>query len=202
MFKLGYLATLALSLTIGLAYAQQADFDRIQHQPESLPGSAQVPEKQPTIVGRGLTSESRLLMDRAIAPIKSADQLVEFLASTEPSQNPLSMLSEGGLKVFLGSLSFGPEGLASFNSSILENELSLTESYAVLELFGFQEAVSGLDTQNIQPDADEQIKFMGCSQKNRAKCDDGGGYVSGFCSGQGTCANNSDFTCHPPSCGG
>ncbi|NKI33664.1 hypothetical protein HFP89_00605 [Wenzhouxiangella sp. XN79A] len=149
----------------------------------------------------GLPSEVRLAMDRAVAPISNEAELVEYIANTDPRNNPLNLLSEGALKVFLGTLSFGPEGLASYNSAVLEEELTPTESYAVPELFGFQESVSALENHTARTDIDRMIKWFGsCQEKNGAKCE-GNGYVNGFCLGQGTCAHDDNFTCHPPSCG-
>lgn len=149
----------------------------------------------------GLPSEVRLAMDRAVAPISNEAELVEYIANTDPRNNPLNLLSEGALKVFLGTLSFGPEGLASYNGAVLEEELTPTESYAVLELFGFQESVSALENHTARTDIDRMIKWFGsCQEKNGAKCEENG-YVNGFCLGQGTCAHDDNFTCHPPSCG-
>lgn len=114
-----------------LALAQQ-DFERTEA------------KTAPSHIAPGDSDRSRdalrLVVNREIAAIRSDDDLDAFLIQgDEPKANPLGYLSDVGRKIFLDSLSFGPRGLASFNTSILELELSPVEAYSVLALFGHQE---------------------------------------------------------------
>jgi hypothetical protein len=147
----------------------------------------------------GIPTEARFAMDRAVAPVKSEQDLVEFMAKSG-QDNPLTLLSPDARKAFINSLVFTDSGLASFNHAILERELTATESYAVLELFGFQEAVSKMRNEKAESPLDAQLNFY-CEIQSigGAQCDDTP-YVDGICVANGTCWHDTNATCHPPSC--
>jgi hypothetical protein len=94
--------------------------------------------------------------------------LEDYAANDASSVNPLAALSPRARRHFIASLRFGPQGLASFSTADLENELSVSEAYRLLALFGMQATVAvipglavktpedvGLDTwrrEAVQPD--------------------------------------------------
>ncbi len=77
-------------------------------------------------------------LDRALAPIKSYSELQSYLQTFPMSASPLNKLSPAARKRFLDSLQFNEKGLTTFRSADLESELSVSEIYAVLSLFGEQ----------------------------------------------------------------
>lgn len=77
-------------------------------------------------------------IDAAVAPIKSEQDLREYLAKTHPGTSPLDVLSFAGKQRFLASLQFNGKGLTTFEYLDLENELTPTQIYRVLALFGVQ----------------------------------------------------------------
>jgi hypothetical protein len=77
-------------------------------------------------------------VDTRMAQVKSRAELDAYLREDSNQDHPLFALSEDGLRQFLGSLVFTERGLASFNASALEAELTATQIYRVLSLFGLQ----------------------------------------------------------------
>ena len=77
------------------------------------------------------------------APIKSARDLQSYRNSGLDS--PLDKLSSRNKAQFLRSLTFNEKGLTGFRYDVLEQDLTPTEIYAVLALFGSQHLTSMLD---------------------------------------------------------
>lgn len=82
---------------------------------------------------------SQAAINLALAPIKSQSELVSHLAQTSPDNSPLYALSEPARQRFISSLTFGPKGITSFKHDDLEAELTPTQIYQVLSLFGVQQ---------------------------------------------------------------
>lgn len=137
------------------------------------------------------------MMNHKEAPIKSRAELIAHL---EKGNSPIDALSDAGRQMFLDSLEFGDNGLASFRKVELEAELTPTQIYEILKLFGFQRAISGFSSARIETQADldllEKEKETGYSIQSGV-C---GEYVPGRCGGTGWCRITSDACCHPPSC--
>ena len=75
---------------------------------------------------------------QSLATVKSEINVVDELK--KPS-SPLNLLSDDAKHEFLSSLSFNEKGITSFNYKVLEGELTPTEIYRVLSLFGMQRLV-------------------------------------------------------------
>jgi hypothetical protein len=83
-------------------------------------------------------------VDTRMAQVKSRAELDAYLREDSNQDHPLFALSEDRLRQFLGSLVFTERGLASFNASALEAELTATQIYRVLSLFGLDRSVIDL----------------------------------------------------------
>lgn len=81
---------------------------------------------------------NRRAVDMQLAPIKSVDSLNDYLANQKPGDSPLDKLSPGAKERFISSLKFNSKGLTEYRYSELETELSPTEIYQILSLFGVQ----------------------------------------------------------------
>ncbi|WP_332604830.1 hypothetical protein [Acinetobacter sp. ESBL14] len=81
-------------------------------------------------------------LNHLIAPIKSLDELNAYMRNTPKAKNPIEKLSKNGKARFLSSLRFNDKGLTSFGHLDLEAELSASEIYQILSLFGVQELIS------------------------------------------------------------
>ena len=99
-----------------------------------LPGSAV--EQVPLAV---LESEQARLreIDVAMAPIKSAGDLSDYLHTAGP-ESPLMALTPGSRERFVASLQFNENGLVSYRYEELGRELTASQAYRVLALFGAQ----------------------------------------------------------------
>ncbi|MBY6064562.1 hypothetical protein [Pseudidiomarina sediminum] len=75
---------------------------------------------------------------QSLATVKSEIQLVEEL---KDSSSPLNLMSNDAKHEFVNSISFSEKGITSFNYKVLESELTPTEIYRVLSLFGMQRLV-------------------------------------------------------------
>jgi hypothetical protein len=88
----------------------------------------------------------------ALAPIKSETDLNAYLANDRFRTSPLDALSLAARQQFLVSLRFSSKGLASFNYTVLENELTPTQIYKILALFGLQRDIYLFkDSQQVTP---------------------------------------------------
>lgn len=133
------------------------------------------------------------------APIKNQQQLVEYLARTQDGSGPLDRLSPQGKSVFIGSLRFGSESLASMNFDVLRAELDPREIHAILELFGWQELFFHTLTQKRLPRDQTTPSSSGdCfTGPGAAGCDD---WVKGHCIGWKQCGGPLSGWCKPSQC--
>jgi len=96
---------------------------------------------------------------RMLAPVKSRDDLRRYMAMTPARSNPLSKLSNGGRQRFLESLVFNDEGaLAGFRYGDLEAELSVSEIYRILALFGAQHTAGLMTKAKVVSKEDRAIR--------------------------------------------
>lgn len=91
----------------------------------------------------------------AMAPIKSADDLAAYLR-TAGTDSPLMALSPGARERFLGSLSFNANGLVSYQYEDLARELTASQAYRLLALFGAQRTTH-LVGARVEDGADEAV---------------------------------------------
>lgn len=74
----------------------------------------------------------------AVAPIKSAWDLLIYQKMTPAKESPFNLLSPNARRQFLESLDFNERGVTGFKYSILEEELTPTQIFRVLALLGSQ----------------------------------------------------------------
>ncbi|MGV8931574.1 MAG: hypothetical protein ACOH1R_05620 [Luteimonas sp.] len=83
-------------------------------------------------------SHERNEIDNTMAPIRSSAELNTYLQATPVARTPLGRLSSDARRQFVRSLTFNETGLTGFNYRALSGELSASEIYRVLSLFGMQ----------------------------------------------------------------
>lgn len=83
-------------------------------------------------------------VDTKFAFIKSWIDLDNYLNGNHNKSSPLFALSSDGLNEFLDSLVFTELGLASFNAKPLARELTVSQIYELMGLFGLQRTVAAL----------------------------------------------------------
>ena len=108
---------------------------------------------------------SRLLREQALmdqdialslAPIRSTTQLQQHLQGNG-RHSPLAALTPGGQKRFLASLQFNEKGITSFSYDDLQAELSASQIYQVLSLFGVQHTTSFMKNARVVTPTDQAL---------------------------------------------
>lgn len=108
-----------------------------------------------------------------IAPIKSESDLQKHLAGLKTNDSPLNHLSPASLARFTESLSFNESGLTSYRHDVLELDLSVSQAYRVLALFGQQHNITLLNNLRIETELDQEVmQYL----KAHDKCNDYKGY--------------------------
>ncbi|MEM9102735.1 MAG: hypothetical protein AAGB12_10460 [Pseudomonadota bacterium] len=116
------------------------------------------------------------------APVKSLQDLHSLGASA------LDVLTPKAKAHFIKSLKFNEKGLTTFNSLLLEEELSLSEIYGILSLFGIESSIKHFDAARIESAAD--VNILNNMLNNLLQCD---GVLQGSaCVSRATCRKTSD----------
>lgn len=101
------------------------------------------------------TSEISVSVGKLAAPIKSES---DFRLELANAASPIHFLSAHGKSQFVEGVVFANGGVASLNVRPLENELTPSQIYRVLSLFGFQHLTHTVSTVRLETEADVQIK--------------------------------------------
>lgn len=125
-----------------------------------------------------------------LAPVKSAADLQKFLAKGT-DRTPLAALSPGARQRFLQSLVFTEKGLASFKYDDLRTELTATQIYQVLSLFGAQRSTGTIPGLRVQSRADTLI-----AQPSGSETD----YEGYRCEVKASCHENMHWICVGANC--
>lgn len=94
--------------------------------------------------------------NKLVAPIKSRAGLTAYLRR-QNGNSPLDALQPENRQLFVGSLFFTPKGrIASFNYASLK-QLTPTQIYRILQLFGLQRFTAAVGSTNITTHADKLL---------------------------------------------
>ncbi len=142
------------------------------------------------------------------APVKSQMDLRNFMASNRTTA--LDALSQNSKRDFIGSLKFTKKGLSSFNYNVLEAELTPTEIYGILSMFGLQRGTGQFDNARPQTSLDQAILNLYGENNRSIQANSGfesqfhGGswgkiadeFLEGYrCLSQGTCVQADGHAC-------
>ena len=98
-------------------------------------------------------------LDRFAAPIRSPADLAAWLAGRRPeASDPLIALSPPARARFLASLRFGAQGLASFQSEDIQSELSASQAWRLLALFGLQSSLAAMPPLAVRSSEDAEVE--------------------------------------------
>jgi hypothetical protein len=144
-----------------------------------------------------LDAESRALLQREIsnrmAKVKSEADLQSYITSTRGSRTPLDLLSPGAKQRFIDSLVFTPNGLGSFTYADIRNELTLSEAYQLLSLFGREATAASIRGIRIESEEDRMISQMSVGIRNAD-------YMDYWCRTTSTCTRKLEDICVAPGC--
>lgn len=147
-----------------------------------------------------------LLRQQAIndarAPIKSAADLQRYL-SAEPSASPFRALSPDAKDRFIASLRFSDQGLSTYSATDLKAQLSASQAYEILSLFGVQEGITLLHGARIDTDADAILMAdvrpkLICIPDEQFGCAPGTGGDHGGGHGGGGSEDHPHYFCESP----
>ncbi|WP_182267057.1 hypothetical protein [Stenotrophomonas maltophilia] len=138
--------------------------------------------------GRGTDAFSAENVSLMHAPVNSLGRLDLHLIELSP-ESPLMLLSPLARKQFVDSLVFGDRGLASFNYDPIVAELSASEAYRLLALFGAQRAITYIPGLRRASKADDVVVQ---SVNPNPVFEDYPGYA---CSDRATCSSSMSSIC-------
>ncbi len=141
-------------------------------------------------VAVGNQVQARTVAPASMALISSPRDLQAYLAATARSGSPLDQLSPQGRARFLSSLTFNRKGLTGFRYDDLRAELSPSQIYRVLSLFGEERDIASMKGARVLTAEDRAVgpqpQKLQCGQYG---CDDS------WCSGRATCQHADNFFC-------
>lgn len=164
-------------------------------------------ERSPTTLSRVDTSNliwqnARQLIEieNDSAPIKSQADLAAYLRTTPANQNPINLLSHGAQDRFVKSLAFNEAGLTSFDYGDLRAELSASQIYRLLSLFGMQHTVNAMTGIRVESPEDKLIKDtimtpQDCTSYPSPEQCPGGDHEGYYCQSAGTCTVRANSIC-------
>ena len=144
------------------------------------------------------------------APIKSRQDLARHIRDGRENGSPLRALSRKGSQRFIASLKFNEEGVTSYRYDVLEKELSVTEAYLVLSLFGLEKELSVTEAYLVLSlfGAQDDIRMLTFARVDTqldhdllsvvevaASCSGNGDYPNMQCARRATCAPMSSHIC-------
>jgi hypothetical protein len=121
----------------------------------------------------------RRLVASETADIRSLTDLGEHLRSAG-GRSPLAALPPGARMQFINSLEFNANGLTEYRYDVLRDNLTASQSYRILKLFGAEGSGSFLRTSRVETQLDAAIARL-------RMADD---YDGARCISPGTCEKN------------
>lgn len=142
------------------------------------------------------TAESRLAAAQAqrvgdllLAPVKSQLELASYLQSAKAT--PLDGLSPAAKRRFLASLTFNESGLTGFDYSDLRAELTVTQVYRVLAIFGAQRLAHLVKDARAETEVDRILMAAPANTVDQAMDD----HEDYRCEGTHTCSGSPRHIC-------
>lgn len=140
---------LAMALTMGISFPWMG----VQAAQQSTDG-----HKTEAVDQGILAAKAQRTGDFLLAPVKSPLDLATYLRSSRAT--PLDALSLAARSRFLNSLSFNENGLTGFDYTDLRAELTATQIYRILAIFGAQRVTPLVDGARSETDVDHLLMAL------------------------------------------
>ncbi|HWT16490.1 MAG TPA: hypothetical protein VN581_11950 [Patescibacteria group bacterium] len=124
----------------------------------------------------------------ALAKVRSTKDLSRLDAE---SRARLDKLSPKARARFLASLTFSDKGLSGFDYTVLVDELTATDIYRILELFGQQHITSMLSDVKVETSTDRLIMSMSKDPTMKIRAD----HMEYRCETRATCVDSTPHIC-------
>ena len=125
--------------------------------------------------------------------IRSQSDLQRYLAVTAKSGSPLNALSSRARDRFISGLTFNAKGVTGFHYGDLQSELTASQIYNVLRLFGLEKDVQIIPNVRVETTADRRVISSLVDPEDSTG--DGSDYKGYYCVQRATCAPNKDTIC-------
>lgn len=136
-----------------------------------------------------LAAKAQRTGDLLLAPVKSPLDLAVYLHASHAT--PLDALSPAARSRFLNSLSFNENGLTGFDYTDLRAELTATQIYRILAIFGAQRLTPRVVGARAETDVDHLLMTLPASTTDPAMSD----YMEYRCVSPHTCAESPRHIC-------
>lgn len=163
MFRRVLIAALSLSLSVSSAFAARSV--DVSHGDMSNSASA-----SPALeIDKRVMQESQALgFSIRTQPIRSMAELGAFTkAAAARGEATLDFLSEKARTKFVNSLAYSDSGLSTFNYRGIGDELSATQAYLLLKLFGVESATNSIAGLRADNELDQMILESTPTQSKR-----------------------------------
>lgn len=131
-------------------------------------------------------------LDVLLAPIKSSIDMDKYLREMPKTASPIERLSPSAKTRFLDSLTFNASGITGYRYDGLVAELSASEIYKVLSLFGAQHTTSLLRGVRVSSRADKLLMSPGRNATPSLYAADHEGYR---CESKSNCYRSPSYIC-------
>jgi hypothetical protein len=128
-----------------------------------------------------------------MATIRSQSDLKRYLAATGNSGSPLSALSSNARTRFLSSITFNEKGITGFHYGDLQSELTASQIFDVLHLFGAEKDVALVPNVRVETAADRRAISSLVDPVDTVA--DGTDYKGYYCASRATCGPSKDSIC-------
>jgi hypothetical protein len=129
---------------------------------------------------------------KPVGTIRSQSDLQRYLSTTATSGSPLGALSSGARERFLSSITFGASGISGFRYADLQSELTASQIYEVLGLFGVQKDVALIPNVRVRTAADRRLIKAFSTMSEHAHGTD---YRDYRCASRATCSASPGDIC-------
>lgn len=124
----------------------------------------------------------------ALAKVRSSKDLSRLDSDSRARIDKLSPKSRAR---FLASLTFSDKGLSGFDYTVLVDELTATEIYSILELFGQQHVTSMLPDVKVESSTDKLIMSLSKDPTMKIRAD----HLEYRCETRATCVDSTPHIC-------
>lgn len=135
-------------------------------------------------------AQRRRGIEMYFASIKSERDLSDHLATKLGRGSPLDALSAHARERFIGSLTFNGGGITGYRYDDLEAELSVSQAFQVLSLFGAQDTISKL---RLRQTTDQDVKLHALYAKGAEQVS--ADHFNYYCFSHATCKFGNNFIC-------
>ena len=93
----------------------------------------------------------------ALAPVKNRAQLDAYLREHRGASSPFHVLRPAALQRFSGGLVFNDRGVSSYDYTTLQRELTASQIFGILRVFGVEDSVSRIPGLKVRGHADRLV---------------------------------------------